>query len=107
MLYSCTNTTPDVEFDAEPIRWFYKDGAPAAAELYFTDTNTGNFGTAYYDGDGKLRCLYTEIFGKGADSTPANTRTYYNADFVTVEEADFLALLPETDAPQFLYFNWS
>lgn len=107
LLYSCTNATPDVEFDAEPIRWFYKDGAPAAAELYFTDTDTGNFGTAYYDGDGKLQCLYTEIFGKGADGTPANTRTYYNADFETIEEADFEALLPEMDAPQFLYINWS
>ena len=107
LLYSCTNTSPNVEFDAEPIRWLFKDGAPAAAELYFTDTDSGNFGTAYYDGDGNLQCLYTELFGTDKDGKPANTRTYYNADFETIEKGDFDALLPDVDAPEFLYIYWA
>lgn len=107
LLYSCTNYAPDVDFDAEPIRWFYKDGNPAAAELFFTDADSGNFGTAYYDGSGNLVCLYTEIFGTDDQGAPANQRTYYNAAYETMDESAFLALLPEMDAPQFLYINWS
>lgn len=107
LLYSCTNYAPEVDFDAEPIRWFYKDGNPAAAELFFTDTDSGNFGTAYYNASGNLVCLYTEIFGTDEQGAPANRRTYYNAAYETIEETEFKALLPDMDAPQFLYINWS
>lgn len=107
ILYSAGTYVPEINYDADSVRWFYKDGNLAGCELYFADADSGNFGAAYYDAKGNLLCLFTEIYSVDKSGKPSVEHTYYNASFETIEEADYQALIPQVDAPQFLYQNWA
>lgn len=106
LIYSDGNYTPEASYDAEPVHWFYKNGKLAAAELFFYDLDDRNVGAAYYDGDGNLLGTVTEVYThKGKDLVIKHA--YYDSAFAPIEQADFESLIPQVDAPDFFYINWS
>lgn len=106
IVYSDGNYKPELQYDVEPIHWFYKDGKLAVCEMFFIDLGSTNIGVAYYDAKGNLLCLTTEIYSR-VNNEPVVNNTYYTPDFETIDEATFSALIPEVDAPEFLYSAWS
>lgn len=106
LVYSTGYYKPETDYETESMHWFYKDGKLSVCEMFFFDLESKNIGVAYYDKDGKLLCLTTEIYTT-KKGEPVIENTYYNPNFETIDEVAFLALIPETDAPQFLYPSWS
>ena len=104
-LYRMTDTIP-ADFDGDPLCWLYKDGKAVLGEQTFFDEASASVGVAYYDAAGKLLCVRPEVVTV-VDGTPQIDYSYQNGAGEAISEADFNALLPEVDAPQFLYIHWA
>lgn len=105
LVRSSGNYSPETDYYTENVVWFYKDSALSCGEMSFTDLN-GNFGTAYYNANGSLSCVVTEIYSVNSDNEPSVEYTYYDSAFNIIEKEAFLSLIPETDADNMLYINW-
>ena len=105
LVRSSGDYSPETDYYTENIVWFYKDGALSCCEMSFTDVN-GNFGTAYYNADGTLSCVVTEIYSLNSDNEPTVEYTYYDSTFNIITKEAFLSLIPKTDADNMLYINW-
>ena len=103
-VYFSGSYQPEADYLTEPVHWFYKDGALACAELCFYDGD--NNGAAYYDANGALLCIRTEIYSVDKKDGVQMTAVFYDSDFTQITEEAFRALLPQTDADEFLYVNW-
>ena len=105
LIRSSGSYSPTTDYFTENVIWFYKDGNLSCGEMSFSD-NSGNFGTAYYNADGALLCIVTEIYSVDSDNEPVVEYSYYDNCFNTITEDEFLSLIPETDSEDFLYINW-
>ena len=103
-VYYSGSYKPEADYLTEPVHWFYRDGKLACAELCFYDGD--NNGVAYYNADGTLLCIRTEIFSADKKDGVQMDTVFYGNDFTPITEDAFRALLPQIDADAFLYINW-
>lgn len=106
ILYSTGAYKIEAAFTTEPVHWFYKDGRPVCAEVCYYNADGTDTGAAYYGADGALLGRRGEVFRTEEDDVQMQTE-YRNAQENTITEDAFLALLPQTDADDFLYIQWS
>ena len=104
-VYYSGSYKPEADYLTEPIHWFYKDGVLSCAELCFYDGD--NNGVAYYDANGNLLCIRTEIISVDKKEGVQMSTVFYGNDFTEITQEAFSALLPAVEEDAFLYVNWS
>lgn len=104
IVFSSDGYTPDANYEAEPMRWFYKDGKVALGEMSVYSGEDS--GCTYYSADGHLLGARTEYPTVDKDGSVQVELLYFDGSFVQIEKDAFDALIPPVDVPAFLQINW-